>query len=253
MKIEINKKTKRFIALEFIWLLVLFIVSLSILQIGNYLDKNNEIEDLKAKERKEELKSLKFGSKILWHVLCKNDLYFQDYAKFKKQYEKTEDQIVLYNLCVNNSLYTNSLSEFRVKYFRRESALEACYSLYTHDSRVRDEYINIQDKNDWQYIRQEINNFEIQLKNDSIFKLVYSLFVNNGYAGSEKNFRQLLSEENDISANVSEYDLLNDNLSAEHNTYNTVAEKIVWLLIILLYPLRIWILVVRWCLIQIRQ
>ena len=250
MKIEINTKTKRFIALEFIRLLVLIVVSFSILQIGNYLDDKSESEHLKLKEQRKII-NIKFQRKKLWHVLCKNNLYFQEYEEFKKKYENTEDQIVLYNLCINNSLYTGTLSEFRVKYFTRESALEGCYSLYTGDGRVSEAYINYQNEDDWTQIRNNIKKFKTQLKKDSVFNVTYSLFVKTGYSGSEKQFKQLLFEGDDEL--VTDNDITNDNLPIKHYSYETVAEKIVWLLIILLYPLRILVIMVRWSLLQIKQ
>lgn len=250
MKIEINNKIKRFVALEFIMLLILFLFSVAIFQIGNYLDNKNEIADLKIKEQ---IKNLRLGKKILWHILNKNNLYIQDFSKFKKQYEQTEDQIVLYSLCFNNSLYSGSLSEFRVDYFRRESALDHCYYLYSGDSRLSDYNIVNQNKENWEDINLKIKDFEKQLKNDSNLNVVYSLFVKDGYSGSEKQFQQLLFEENDIPVNISEYDRLINYSSTKHIRYNRIAENFIWLLIIFLYPLRILAIMVRWSLLQIKQ
>jgi hypothetical protein len=250
MQIEINKKAKRFIALEFIWLLILVIVSVSILQIGNYLDNKSESELLQLTEQRRII-NVKFQRKKLWHVLCENDLCSEGYEEFKKKYENTEDQIVLYNLCVNNSLYTRSLSEFRVKYFTRESALEDCYSLCTGDLRVSEDFINYQSKEDWIQIRNGIKEFKTQLKKDSIFNVAYSLFVKTGYSGSEKEFKKLLLEGDD--ERITDNEITNDNLPIKRYSFEAVAEKIVWLLIILLYPLRILVMMVRWSLLQIKQ
>ncbi len=244
---ELNKKTKRFIAVEFLWLMILIITSFSILQIGNYLDDKRS-EQLEAKEQR---KSIKFERKKLWIVLCKNDLYFKGYEEFKKKYENTEDQIVLYNLCVNNALFTGTLSEFRVKYFTQECALEDCYSLYTGDMRLSEEYINYQSNDDWLELREQIQKFKTQLKKDSVFNVAYSLFVKDGYSGSEKQFKQLLF--------AGEDELVSDNPTHDNDLpiidywFQPIALKMVWIFVILLYPLRILVMLVRWSILQIRE
>ena len=53
----------------------------------------------------------------------------KDYSKFKLEFKNTEDQILLYRLVSNSGLFTRDFDDFRLKYFKKDAALDDCIAL----------------------------------------------------------------------------------------------------------------------------
>jgi hypothetical protein len=206
---------KRIVAREFIYIILISIVCFSIYKIGEYRQNSYEIEiDNKIKI----LDSLP-QHQLLWYKLKKHNLYNKNYENYKKDYKNTEDQIVLFNLVSNNGLYTKELSDFRVKYFRKESVIDDLYNLYYNEYRLNDEYIQNQEKEFWIDLRKKEEKFKEILKVDSICIKIYSNFVKQGYKHSIEGFKKLIFEPYEEGLNIKEIDNLEKDINRDSPTY----------------------------------
>jgi hypothetical protein len=246
---ERKNKLKSIIAREFIYLVLISIVCLSILKIGEYfqnrhlseVDKNIEILDNLPQHQ------------LLWYKLRKHNLYNKNYESYKKDFKNTEDQIVLFNLVQNNDLYTNNFSDFRVKYFRKEGVLDDCYSLYFNEYRLDDEYIQNQDKEFWNDLRKKEEEFKNFLKNDSLCYKVYSVFVKNGYKHSFEEFKNLIFEPYKEGLNTNEIDNLEESINRDAPYFSRVSKDICIYLFILFFPFRYLFLGLKWSLREVKN
>jgi hypothetical protein len=240
---------KRTVAREFIYIILISIVCFSIYKIGEYRQNSYEIEiDNKIKI----LDSLP-QHQLLWYKLKKHNLYNKNYENYKKDYKNTEDQIVLFNLVSNNGLYTKELSDFRVKYFRKESVIDDLYNLYYNEYRLNDEYIQNQEKEFWIDLRKKEEKFKEILKVDSICIKIYSSFVKQGYKHSIEGFKKLIFEPYEEGLNIKEIDNLEKDINKDSPTYLQTVIDINIFILILFFPFRYIVLGLKWSIKQIKN
>lgn len=240
---------KRTVAREFIYIILISIVCFSIYKIGEYRQNSYEIEiDNKIKI----LDSLP-QHQLLWYKLKKHNLYNKNYENYKKDYKNTEDQIVLFNLASNNGLYTKELSDFRVKYFRKESVIGDLYNLYYNEYRLNDEYIQNQEKEFWIDLRKKEEKFKEILKVDSICIKIYSSFVKQGYKHSIEGFKKLIFEPYEEGLNIKEIDNLEKDINRDSPTYLQTAIDINIFILILFFPFRYIVIGLKWSIKQIKN
>lgn len=240
---------KRTVAREFIYIILISIVCFSIYKIGEYRQNSYEIEiDNKIKI----LDSLP-QHQLLWYKLKKHNLYNKNYENYKKDYKNTEDQIVLFNLVSNNGLYTKELSDFRVKYFRKESVIDVLYNLYYNEYRLNDEYIQNQEKEFWIDLRKKEEKFKEILKVDSICIKIYSSFVKQGYKHSIEGFKKLIFEPYEEGLNIKEIDNLEKDINRDSPTYLQTAIDINIFILILFFPFRYIVIGLKWSIKQIKN
>ena len=240
---------KRTVAREFIYIILISIVCFSIYKIGEYRQNSYEIEiDNKIKI----LDSLP-QHQLLWYKLKKHNLYNKNYENYKKDYKNTEDQIVLFNLVSNNGLYTKELSDFRVKYFRKESVIDDLYNLYYNEYRLNDQYIQNQEKEFWIDLRKKEEKFKEILKVDSICIKIYSSFVKQGYKHSIEGFKKLIFEPYEEGLNIKEIDNLEKDINRDSPTYLQTAIDINIFILILFFPFRYIVIGLKWSIKQIKN
>ena len=240
---------KRTVAREFIYIILISIVCFSIYKIGEYRQNSYEIEiDNKIKI----LDSLP-QHQLLWYKLKKHNLYNKNYENYKKDYKNTEDQIVLFNLVSNNGLYTKELSDFRVKYFRKESVIDDLYNLYYNEYRLNDEYIQNQEKEFWIDLRKKEEKFKEIIKVDSICIKIYSSFVKQGYKHSIEGFKKLIFEPYEEGLNIKEIDNLEKDINRDSPTYLQTAIDINIFILILFFPFRYIVIGLKWSIKQIKN
>jgi hypothetical protein len=240
---------KRTVAREFIYIILISIVCFSIYKIGEYRQNSYEIEiDNKIKI----LDSLP-QHQLLWYKLKKHNLYNKNYENYKKDYKNTEDQIVLFNLVSNNGLYTKELSDFRVKYFRKESVIDDLYNLYYNEYRLNNEYIQNQEKEFWIDLRKKEEKFKEILKVDSICIKIYSSFVKQGYKHSIEGFKKLIFEPYEEGLNIKEIDNLEKDINKGSPTYLQTAIDINIFILILFFPFRYIVIGLKWSIKQIKN
>lgn len=240
---------KRTVAREFIYIILISIVCFSIYKIGEYRQNSYEIEiDNKIKI----LDSLP-QHQLLWYKLKKHNLYNKNYENYKKDYKNTEDQIVLFNLVSNNGLYTKELSDFRVKYFRKESVIDDLYNLYYNEYRLNDKYIQNQEKEFWIDLRKKEEKFKEIIKVDSICIKIYSSFVKQGYKHSIEGFKKIIFEPYEEGLNIKEIDNLEKDINRDSPTYLQTAIDINIFILILFFPFRYIVIGLKWSIKQIKN
>ena len=151
----------------------------------------------------------------------------------------------------NNGLYTKDFIDFRVKYFEKEGVLDDSYYLFYNDYRLGEEYIQNNDKEFWNDLRKKQERFKILLKNDSIFKVLYSSFLLTGYNGSAERFKTLLFEPYKEGISTLEVDKLEKIINQEIPQHQKIAENVILLILLLFYPLRYLIIGLKWSFTQI--
>lgn len=110
----------------------------------------------------------------LWFELVSIEGYAGSYDEFTEDYGKLDRSEVLYNLAMNNGLFSGTLDGFQVTYHRQERALMDAYSLETNESVSYDAFKDSLEKNEHFTIRS------------------YEKFVLSGYAGSIQKFKDLV-------------------------------------------------------------
>jgi hypothetical protein len=244
-----KNKFKRTIARELISIVLISIVCFPIYKIGEYCQNNFKIE---IDNKIQILDSLP-QHQLLWYKLKKHNLYNKNYENFKKDYKNTEDQIVLYNLVSNNELYTKGFSDFRVKYFRKESVLDDCYNLYYNEYRLNEQFIQNQEKEFWIDLRKKEEKFKNILKVDSICNKLYSSFVKQGYKHSIEDFKKLIFEPYEEGLDIKEIDNLEKDINKETPSYLKTAININIFIIMLFFPFRYLIIVLKWSIKQVKN
>lgn len=240
---------KRTVAREFIYIILISIVCFSIYKIGEYRQNSYEIEI----ENKIKILDSLPQHQLLWYKLKKHNLYNKNYENYKKDYKNTEDQIVLFNLVSNNGLYTKELSDFRVKYFWKESVIDDLYNLYYNEYRLNDEYIQNQEKEFWIDLRKKEEKFKEILKVDSICIKIYSSFVKQGYKHSIEGFKKLIFEPYEEGLNIKEIDNLEKDINIDSPTYLQTAIDINIFILVLFFPFRYIVIGLKWSIKQIKN
>lgn len=243
-----KNKFKSIFAREFIYIVLISIVCLSTNKIGQFYENKCQIEF----DKKSALLDGLPQHQLLWYKLRKHKLYNKNYYNFKKDYKNTEDQIVLFNLVSNNGLYTKELSDFRVKYFKKESILDDLYYLYYNEYRLNDEYIQNQNKEFWNDLRKKEEKFKNILKNDSVCKKVYSIFVKDGYKHSFEKFKESIFEPYKEEFNTKEIDSLEYSIIRGVPKYSNTAKDICVYLFIIFFPFRYLVILLKWCVKEIK-
>lgn len=238
---------KRLIAMEFIYVVGISICCFLIHEFGNYCNRQYKAEIERANKTLDGLPQ----RQLLWYKLRKHKLYNSNYKRFKEDYKFSEDQILLFKLVTNNGLFTMDFMDFRVKYFKKEAVLDDSYYLFYDDYRLGDEYIQNNDKEFWNDLRKKQERFKILLKNDSIFKVLYSRFVLTGFRGSVERFKTLLFEPDQEGISTSEVDKLEEIINQEIPQYQKIADYVILLILLLFYPLRYLIMGLKWSFRQI--
>lgn len=240
---------KKTIAREFIYVVLSSIFCFSIYKIGEYLQVNYEIEIEKKISAFDSLPQ----HQILWYKLKKYNLYDKNYEDFKKDYKNTEDQITLFNLISNNGLYTKKFSDFRVKYFKKESVLDDLYSLYYNDVRLNDAYIQNQKIEFWIDLRKKEEKLKEMLKIDSICVNLYSRFVKQGYKNSIETFKNLIFEPFEEELDIEKIKSLEKDINKDDPEYIQKANDLNIIIILLLFPFRYIVIGLRWSIKQINK
>lgn len=244
-----NNKLKSIIAREFIYLVLISIVCLSIFKIGEHYQNRYQTEV----DRNIEILDKLPQHQLLWYKLRKHNLYNKNYENYKKDFKNTEDQIVLFNLVRNNVLFTNDFSDFRIKYFTKESVIDDCYNLHYNEYRLNTEYIQNQDKEFWNNLRIKEEEFKNALKNDSFCYKVYSIFVENGYKHSIEEFKKLIFEPYKEGLNTNEIDNLEEIINKDAPHFSRINKDICLYLFILFFPFRYLLIGLKWSLKEVKN
>jgi hypothetical protein len=244
-----KNKFKRIVAREFIYIVLISIVCFLIYKIGEYRQNSYYIEI----DNKQKILDSLPQHQLLWYKLKKHNLYNKNYENFKKDYKNTEEQIVLFNLVSNNLLYTKGLSDFRVKYFRKESVLDDLYNIYYNEYRLNEENIQNQGKEFWIDLRKKEEEFKKTLKVDSTCVKIYSSFVKQGYKHSIEGFKKLIFEPYEVGLDTKEIDNLEKDINKVNPRYSETAININIFLIILFFPFRYLIIGLIWSIKQVKN
>lgn len=247
------KMLKMKIAREIILFCFVTIVSLLILAIGEFLHQNNES---KLKQLNYDKKNISNNSitnnQFLWYTLQKNNVYTKDYKEFVMEFNKSKDQIFLYRLVSNAGLYTKSLDEFRLKYFRYQMALDDCIRLHYEQRRLEQSDIH-QNESFWISHDEKVQNIKSQLQNNVFLDDMYQKFVLDGYGKSKEEFKKLVLaqkvrylKETELEHLQRRIDQINSQLEETSIQFKSIAENIIYSIFIIIYPIRYIIVLILW-------
>lgn len=170
-----NIKLKKILAREFIYLLLGVLLFCLIFFGYQYLHKNNHISCTKLENDIESITKDIPARQLLWFELSEKNYVEDSYDEFQLKYNNVENQDFLFNLLKNNGIFTGSLSEFRLKYFRKDLANEDIYQIYIKEK----SWVN----------KDEFNSL---LKEQSTIDWLYKKFVADGYKHSIIDFKNLI-------------------------------------------------------------
>jgi hypothetical protein len=245
----INNTFKKVFAFEFLYLISVSLISLSIYLIGNRLELSNQKKlETKKKERDEKLEKLP-RKQFLWFNLKKEKLYNKDYKKFVNEYKKFEDQLTLFQLVNHTGLYTLSLEDFREKYFIQDYTIERCYTIYYN----LPPYHFYPDSFNHNLFRKKLIDFKMTLRNKLIFEKVYNMYTRIYFTGSKEDLHNILFAEENINFDYSDLPILNYEEVPKFNSYKHIGEYIIWGLIILVFPFRYLLYLVKWSFSQLNK
>ena len=170
-----NIKLKKILAREFIYLLLGVLLFCLIFFGYQYLHKNNHISCTKLENDIESITKDLPARQLLWLELSEKNYVEDSYDEFQLKYNNVENQDFLFNLLKNNEIFTGSLREFRLKYFRKDLANEDIYQIYIKEK----SWVN----------KDEFNSL---LKEQSTIDWLYKKFVTDGYKHSIIDFKNLI-------------------------------------------------------------
>lgn len=248
-KEALKNKIKLRLAKEIIYVSVISIVCFSIYEIGAFLERKNATE---LKHSIDKLDSLP-QHQLLWYKLKKHKLYNKDYSNFKLEFNNTEDQILLYKLISNSGLYTKDFDDFRLKYFKKDAALDDCIALYYKEDRLTENNIQNQSEPFWRNHRKKVKEFKVLLKNNKVFNEMYQIFVGCGYGRSKEDFKLLIFEPNKEELDKVEIKYLETQIGKGSANYSEKSENFIYLILILAYPFRFLILILKWSINQLKR
>jgi len=248
-KLVIKSKVKLRFAKEIIYACIVSVVCFSIYEIGELLEKKNALE---LKQNKDKIDSLP-QHQLLWYKLRKNKLYNKDYSKFKLEFKNTEDQILLYRLVSNSGLFTRDFDDFRLKYFKKDAALDDCIALYYKEDRLTENNILNQSESFWKEHKKKVDEFKIQLQNKKVFDEMYQIFVGCGYGRSKEDFKRLIFEPNKEGLDKQKFEYLEMKINKADPQYQAKARNIIIAILLLIYPLRYLGILLKWSLKQIQK
>lgn len=236
---------KKKIAREFIYLIIpstLFIIfyfSYYFLQLRSITYSEN------ISSRIEAIKDTLPKKQLLWIKYVESGYYTDSYKKFDLEFNYENSYLVfkqLRNIEPNNKFF-NSFDDFRLKYFRKESAQNDAYQLYI--SKV-------------EFITRD--SFSLVLENPNDLNRLYKNYVYTGYKGTFIDFKNLIFDGEKIlseSEFLREYDRiivlekeLNENNSSIFQN-NLPFESIALIIFLILFPLRYLLYGINWSLKQV--
>lgn len=242
-------KIKLRLAKEIIYVIVISVVCLSIYEIGAFLDEKNATE---LKHSQDKLDSLP-QHQLLWYKLKKHKLYNKDYSNFKLEFNNTKDQFFLYQLVSNSGLYTKDFDDFRLKYFKKYAALDDCIALYYKEDQLTANNIQYQSESFWRNHRKKVKEFKVLLQDKKVLDEMYQIFVGCGYGRSKEDFKQLIFEPNKEELDKVEIKYLETQIGQGLANYSKKSEDLIYLILILAYPFRFLVLVLKWSIKQIQK
>jgi hypothetical protein len=170
-----NTKSKKIFAREFIYLLLGMLLFCLIFLGYHYLYENNHNSCEKLENEIEKITTDIPARQLLWLELSEKKYFEDSYNKFLLKYNNEENQEFLFNILKNNELFTGSLVEFRLKYFRKDLAYEDLYQIYIKEK----SWVN----------KVEFNSL---LKDQSTIDWLYKKFVAEGYKHTLNDFKNLI-------------------------------------------------------------
>lgn len=237
------QRNNKVIAREFI-ILVFAIIVCSVISLGiNYMDDLISKHNQAIQDKIDKLNESIPHRKELWVVMKENKLYHESYEKFKSDYKEVEDQCTLYHLIHNNKLFEESLGDFRLKYFKKDKAIDEAYIIYyeRNDYHGKDYYI------------YERSSFINDLNKQEYLKKIYDAFVRNGYRDTIEDFKSLLTEdENDrrdiptelLKTKLKDLDSLKSEIKDYY--YHNYTIEVFLCVFLLLFGLRYLVYFVKW-------
>ena len=252
---SVIKMFKMKIAREIILMCVVTFVSLLILAIGAYLHQNNESKLKQLNDDKNNISNNHItNNPFLWYTLQKNNVYTKDYKEFLMEFNKSKEQIFLYRLVSNAGLYTKSLDEFRMKYFRYQMALDDCISLHYEQPHLSEHDMRYQNESFWISHDEKVVNIKLQLQNNVFLDDMYQKFVLHGYGQSKEEFKKLVLEQNvrylketeleDLQRRIDKINIQWIPKTSIH--FKSIAENIIYSILIIIYPVRLIIVLILW-------
>lgn len=169
--------------------------------------KHNNLNVLKSKQ---EVLVKKFEDiepfQKLWYELRQKKRFNEDYKDFLTEYGNIQRSEILFNLAKNNDLVEDNLDDFKIKYYKQESALEYLHKMNKFKS-------------------LEFNVFyDSIMTNENFTKKSYEMFILDGYNGSLIDFIELMREKRKFDESMT-YSSIND-IEADIETNKTGLEGI---------------------------